>query len=133
MVIEVVVMYEGLELVRVPWEQKHSLRRNGVLAVAISHAKQPSTTLRKKRYQLVYEYDYYVLVWDETSCYLGGYNDDLYWFDFAEPWLPYGKGFVHRFPFVMPDRSIVFEGVQVPAEMYAQAKSIFTDVTGEMG
>jgi len=126
---DVVVLYGGLSLVRVPWDEKDMLVTDGVLSIAIVHSDPKNLN---KRRQAVCEYDYYVLAWGDNSSYLGGYDDDFYWFSLTEPWKPHGEGFVHRFPYILPENSILFEGVMVDKEVYAGAKRIFSDRDGGM-
>ncbi len=129
---DVVVMYGDLSIVRVPFDEAGTLRRDDVIAIAISHPDQPVTGLRKKRQQFAIRYDYYVLVWDDTGCYLGGYDDNLYWFSLTEPWKKYGEGFVHCFPYVMPENSITFKGVMISPEDFTKAEAICKDAEGPM-
>ena len=126
---EIAVMYGDLSIVRVPWAERESLRRDYVLSIAIL---QPDRPRKHTRYQAVCEFDYYVLAWSETDCYLGGYDDNLYWFSLTEPWKKYGEGFIHKFPFILPENSILFEGVMIDKDEYAKAKKIFLDRDGGM-
>jgi len=120
-------MYADLNIIRVPWESKETLPTSDVLAIAICHPGKP-----KKRRQVVFEHDYYILVWDDERCYLGGYNDDFYWFSLTAPHGRYGIGFVHQFPFLMPERAILFHGIMIDKHQYKAAKTIFTDREGAM-
>jgi hypothetical protein len=127
--LQVAVLYSDLAVCKVEWSGKETLKRDDVLAIAIVHPKEEA---RRKRHQAVIEHDFYVLAWTDTECYLGGYDDDYYWFSLTEPWKPYGEGFTHRFPFTLPENSMLFEGVFVDKEVYAQAKLIFGDREGPM-
>jgi len=126
----VAVMYgKDLRIVRVPWDQKQTLQFDDVICISLIHEDAYS---KRKRQQAVIEFDYYTLVWTDTDCYLGGYDDDYYFFSLKEPWKPYGEGFIHRFPFIMPENSMLFEGVMISPEQYAKAKDIFNDRAGDM-
>lgn len=120
---DVAVLYGDLSVVRVSWEEKLSLRRDQVIAIAVL---DPDRSYPRKRQQAVIEFDFYALVWDAVSCYLGGFDDNLYWHDFADPY----RRFEHRFPYRMPTDSILFEGVMISPEDYAEAKRIFGDQRG---
>lgn len=126
---DVVVMYGDLEVVRVPWEKKETLRKDYVIGVAVTQVNNPRPDVRR---QGIIEFDYYTLVWDETSCYLGGYDDDMYWFNFENPHESYGEGFIYKFPFILPENSILFEGVMIEPDLYKEAKQIFNDRQGNM-
>lgn len=126
---DVAVMYGDLQIVRVPWEQKESLRRDYVICIAVINLENPRPHVR---HQQAIENDYYVLTWDGDSCYLGGYDDDKYWFKFDRPWRSYGEGFIHKFPFILREQSILFEGVMVAPEVYKKAKEMFYDRRGVM-
>ncbi len=125
----IAVLYSNLHVAKVSWEERNILKRTEVLSIAIIHSDKPQ---QHKRQQAVCEYDYYVLAWTDDDCYLGGYNDDFYWFSLTEPWKPYGEGFWHRFPYELPQNSILFKGVMVAPEIYAKAKAIFGDRNGPM-
>lgn len=125
-------MYGDLSVKRVPLKEAKSLRRDGVIAISVTHPRQPGTTLRKKCYQLAFEYDFYTIVWDEMGCFLGGYNEDMHWFDYKTPWKKYGEGFTHRFPYEMPENSVTFEGTFIDKGEYVKAKKMFTDPQGVM-
>jgi len=127
--VEIAVLYGDLSLKRVSWTEKQLLSRNDVLSIAIINLDQPD---KKKRQQSICERDWYVLVWTNKDSHLGGYDDDMYFFSFTEPWKPYGEGFVHRFPYILPKNSMLFEGVMVKPDVYAEAKRILGDRDGEM-
>lgn len=122
-------MYGDLSLVRVPWSEKESLRRDFVISIAVLHPERPRL---HQRYQASIEYDYYALIWDDDSCYLGGWDDDKYWFNLHKPWLKYGEGFIYKFPYILPKTSILFEGVMIDGDLYAKAKKQFYDREGGM-
>lgn len=122
---EVAVLYESLVVVRVPWDEKETLRRDGVIAIAVLQTDREHPV---KRQQAEIERDFYTLVWDDTSCYLGGYDDNLYWHDFADA----RTSFEHRFPYLMPPDSITFAGAFIDPDQYAKAKAIFVDREGPM-
>lgn len=126
---DIAVLYGDLEIIRVSWGEKKSLRKEYVIAVAVIQVDNPRPHVRR---QGVIEFDYYTLVWDDTSCYLGGYNDDMYWFNFENPHESYGKGFTYKFPFILPKNSILFEGVMIDGNLYQKAKQIFNDRKGGM-
>lgn len=125
--VEVAVLYDDLTLSRVPWRLKESLRLDGVLSIAVLHPDRPNL---RKRGQALCELDYYLLVWDDEWCYLTGYDDNLNWFSLTHPWPP--NGMVHRFPYVVPETSLLFEGKMVEDDVYQKAKDIFNDRNGEM-
>ena len=122
---DVAVLYGDLSVVRVTWADKLSLRRDQVIAIAVL---DPGRIHPRKRQQAVIEFDFYTLVWDEVACYLGGFDDDFYWHEFADPY----TRFEHRFPYRMPSGSMLFEGVMISPEDYAEAKRIFGDQRGSM-
>lgn len=126
---DIVVMYGGLSIVRVPWADRKTLPTTAVLAIAILH---PDPRNLGKRRQAVIEFDHYVLAWTDTESYLGGYDDDFTWFSLTEPWKSSPQGFIHRFPYVMPTNSMLFEGAMVSPEQYAKALAIFGDREGPM-
>jgi hypothetical protein len=116
---EVAVMYSGLRIVRVPWAGRESLQRDDVIAVAVindAHVRRCA----------VIEYDWYQLIWTDTDYCLTGHDEPYRFFNLE------GRVVETRFPFVMPENSIEFEGVQVSAAEYAKAKEIFADPDGGM-
>ena len=122
---EIAVLYAGLGVTRVPWGEKHLLRRDGVIAIAIV---DPDRSRKDLRPQSSIEHDYYILVWTDKDCWLGGHDGDYGFFSLTDQ----GTDIDWRFPFVLPENSILFEGVYVDAEEYAKAKAIFLDRDGDM-
>lgn len=122
---EVAVLYGDLTVTRVPWVDKLTLDRTQVIAIAVL---DPHRANPRKRPQAVIEHDWYTLVWDDTACHLGGYDDNLYWHDFTDA----ATGWRHRFPYLMPSGSMVFEGVMLTPTLYAEAKGIYGDREGVM-
>jgi len=117
--VDIVVLYEGLKLVRVAWDLKNILSREGVIALAICAFG--------KRYQSSIHHDYYQLVWTDIDCCLTGHDGDYGFFSLTEP------GVVdRRFPFILPENSIEFHGVYVSKDEYNEAKLIFADLNGGM-
>ena len=93
---EVAVLYHDLSVRRVGWQDKETLPRDGVQAVAIVY----SGVEKRNRRQALIEYDNYVLVWtDDWQC-LTPYDDgDFVFFSLTEPWKPHKQGYVFKFPF----------------------------------
>jgi len=120
---ELAVLYGDLSIIRVPWDKKETLQRDNVIAIAIV---DPNRARKDLRPQSSIEHDYYILVWTDEDCWLGGHDGDYGFFSF------YGKGIDWRFPFILPKNSIVFEGVQISAEDYGKAKQMFKDRFGRM-
>ena len=116
---EIAILYERLQLVRVDWADRQTLRRDGVIAITICAPGQ--------RYQSSIAHDYYQLVWTEKDCCLTGHDGDYGFFSLTEP------GVIDwRFPFILPENSIEFLGVYVSKEEYAEARIIFGDPNGDM-
>ena len=113
---EITVLYDDLNITKVAWDEKHSLRLDKVLAIAILNGG--------KRNQSVILHDYYHLIWTDTDCCLTGHDGD-YGF--------YGvDGVDWRFPFLMPENSIEFEGVYVSKDDWEKALLIYADPDGGM-
>lgn len=126
---EIAVLYAGLKLVRVPWAEKETLKRDQVLSITILHPNRPTigNPPTRVRYQAISEYDWYVLSWTNSDSYLGGYDNDMCWRSFDKPEEAY-----HRFPYILPENSLLFEGIFVSKEEYVEAKIIFNDRNGRM-
>lgn len=112
----------GWHMQKAAWRDRHTLCRDRVLAVALIHPGNPK---RGRHFRIEYEHDFYVLLWDDDWSRLHPYDDDQYWFSNTDPWGKYGEGFIHRFPFILPERSIVFEGLMVSKEQYENAREAF--------
>lgn len=113
---EVAVLYGDLDIVRVPWNEKQSLQRDQVLAVAVI---RPGVIR-----QCSILHDYYQLIWTETEFCLTGHDGD-YGFYGAD-------GVDWRFPFVLPDNCIEFDGVYVNNDDWQKALLIYADPNGGM-
>lgn len=114
----IAVLYKDLKIVRVPWAEKQTLKRDTVLAIAVLDGG--------KRNQCSISHDYYQLIWTETDCCLTGHDGDygFYPFDGGPPdW---------RFPFQMSGYCIEFEGVYVSKEDWQRALAIYADPDGGM-
>lgn len=118
MTTEVAILYSDLKVIRVPWADKHSLRRDYVLAMAV--------LIGGKRNQCSISHDYYQLVWSDTDCCLTGHNGDYGFYSFD------GDDTDWRFPFLMPDNSIEFESIYVGKEVWGKALEIYADPNGGM-
>lgn len=116
---EIAVLYNNLRVVRVPWVEKLSLRRDNVLALAVLN--------NGKRNQCSILHDYYQLIWTDADCCLTGHDGDYGFYSLDEPnvvdW---------RFPFVIPENCIEFEGVYVDKEDWQRALEIYADPDGGM-
>lgn len=121
---EVAVMYADLQIQRVAWRDKDSLRRDGVICIAVLNPLRKHFT---KRPQALIEHDFYLLTWTDTECCLTGHNGDYGFYSFAKP-----EQVDWRFPFILTPNSIVFEGGTIPSERYAEAKLIYADPAGGM-
>jgi len=133
---DIAICYGDLSVVRVPWKDKRRLQTDQVLCIALINNEHPRPYDRQ---QGAIRNDFYLLAWDDDACCLWGYDDNLYWFNFANPWDKWGEdpkapgiGFTHRNPFSMLRNSIVFEGVFVDKRVFAQAALIFDDRDGPM-
>lgn len=122
--IEVAVMYADLHIERVPWGAKDTLRRDGVICIAVLNDKRQYFS---KRQQALIEHDFYILTWTDTECCLTWHDGDYGFFSFDKP-----EQADWRFPFILTPNSIVFEGETIESEEYAKAKSIFADLQGGM-
>lgn len=109
---EIAVLYRGLVRKCVPWGRRETLKRDDVLAVELSGGHD--------RRQALIGHDWYYLVWTEADCCLVPYDGTDTFFSLTEP-----NRLSTRFPFVLPDNCIVFEGVYVGSEEYEEAKRIF--------
>ena len=125
---DIIVLYGDRRITRVHWGEKHKLRLDFVLAINITHPNDPKAAKRGP----VFMHDKYVLVWDERSYYLDGYDDSTYWFDLEKPYMPYGEGYVAKFPYEMPKNSILFEGVMIDQNLWQEALKIIHDREGGM-
>lgn len=123
---DVAVMYGDLSIVRVPWDQKHTLPTTGVLFIELLNTERP---LKRQRFQGQYENDFYVLSWTETHANLWGYDDNFWWHELEAQWAP---DFKHRFPFELPADSIQFKGVQVEEVEWQKAKRLYNNRDGKM-
>ena len=119
MVTEVAVLYDDLNVIRVPWNKKRSLQTNQVLAIAILHSD-------RKRNQCSILHDYYQLVWTDDDCCLTGHDGDYGFYNL------HTIGVDWRFPFIMPQNCIEFEGIYVSKEDWQKALLIYADPGGGM-
>jgi len=119
--VEVAVLYGDLSIVRVPWDEKLTLRRDNVIAIAVLNS------LDIKRRQSSIEHDYYQIIWTDEDCCLTGHDGDYGFSRFDNP-----QVVDWRFPFILPENSIEFEGITIDKEEYAKAKSIYSDPDGGM-
>ena len=116
----IAILYSGLNLVRVQWDRKDTLLHHDVICIAVIHPDN-------KRFQSAIGHDYYQLIWTDDDCCLTGHDGDYGFFSLTDP------GQVDwRFPFIMPENVIEFEGVYVSKEEYAEAKLLFADPDGGM-
>ena len=117
------MLYGDLSLVRVPWEEKRILRRTGVLAISVVAAGHP-----RNRRQSSISHDWYQLIWTDVDSCLTGHDGDYGFCRFDDPnivdW---------RFPFILPENSIEFEGVYTKTqEDWKAALVIYADQSGQM-
>lgn len=116
---EVAVLYHDLNVVRVAWADKRTLKFTDVLAIAVLNDG--------KRNQSSILHDYYQLIWTDTDCCLTGHDGDYGFFSFdggTPDW---------RFPFLMPTNYIEFEGVyQHDQKKWQEALLIYADPDGGM-
>lgn len=119
--VEVAVLYEELKLIRVPWDGKHELRHDGVVAIAICGTGH-------KRVQSEISHDFYELVWTDTDCCLTGHDGDYGFFSLTK----LKKDPDWRFPFILPENCIEFEGVYVDKDEWQEALLIYSDPNGGM-
>lgn len=120
MSIEIAILYEDLVVVRMPWDKKEILARDGVIAISIINS------LAVKR-QCSIQHDLYQLIWTDTDYCLTGHDDDYGFINFKNPDL-----IDWRFPFIMPENSMEFEGEIIPGDQYSKAKLIYADPDGGM-
>lgn len=126
---DVAVLYGDQSIVRAEWADREALKTTDVLAISLCCHHRPAAEL-KSRYQATSYHDFYVLTWDDSSCWLGGYDDNEAWFGFDEPWE--ASNITWRFPYLLAGNSILFEGVQVPKEEWEAALAKFDDRDGVM-
>lgn len=129
---EIVVMYENLEIVRLPWDRRSELKRDGVLFVVISFPS-PNDGLNhkpRKRQQSAHDKDWYVLSQDGDLCLLGGFDvSDYAWKSLTNPWA--GHPDVDKVisidnpPTWFPKDSIFLEGYTVTKEVWEQALELY--------
>lgn len=121
---DIVVMYEGLNLIRVKWEDRETLRRDGVLMIALIY---PGAI---KRYQHADRCDWYHLIWNEadTACFLGGHDGDRGFYQFDDPSIDVDW----RFPYLLPENCIEFVGEYTSREEWKEALEIYGDPEGPM-
>ncbi len=119
---EIAVLYTGLNLVRVPWDEKERLKRDGVIAIAVLIAGQ------NKRFLCSIGHDYYQLVWTDKDCCLTGHDGDYGFYKFADP----NRDTDWRFPFIMPKNCIEFEGAYADKDEWGKALLIYADQSGRM-
>lgn len=115
---EVAVLYHDLNVVRVTWADKQTLKLDRVLAIAVLNAG--------KRNQCSISHDFYQLIWTDTDCCLTGHDGDYGFFPFdgsAPDW---------RFPFLMPENCIEFDSVYVSKDIWQRALTIYADPYGDM-
>lgn len=118
MLTQVAILYSDLNVVRVPWADKETLKRTDVLAIAVISDG--------KRNQCSISHDYYQLIWTDTDCCLTGHDGDYGFFPFD------GSDPDWRFPFMMPEDCIEFEGVYVNKDDWQKALLIYADPNGGM-
>ncbi len=116
---------EGFSIVRVPWEEKLTLRRKGVLSIAVLFPGDPNRECRS-----IY-HDYYQLIWTDTAVCLTGHDGDLAFYSFE----PTSKGEVQkewRFPFILPENCIEFEGETIDSRKFKKSMDLYGDRKGVM-
>lgn len=117
--IEIVVLYNDLRIVRVPWIDKLTLDTRDVEAIAI---------IGKQWRQCSILHDFYYLVWTDTDCNLSGHDGDFGFFSFDS------RNIDWRFPFILPENSIEFttENSMLNKEDWTRALEIYADPEGGM-
>jgi len=118
--VDIAVLYADLEVDRVSWADKANLKRDEVLAISVVSTEHHKRLLSK------IGHDYYQLVWTDDDVCLTGHDDDYMFCSLT------GPGFGWRFPFMLPDSSIEFEGVTVHSDQFEKAKLIYGDPKGPM-
>lgn len=118
--VEVAVLYGDLKVIRAPWSGKASLKRDGVIAISVinSHAIKRQCSI---------EHDFYHLIWDDTGYCLTGHDGDYGFVIAAQP-----DNIEWKFPYILPENIIEFEGIAIPGEEYHKAKLIYGDQNGGM-
>ncbi len=119
---EIAICYGDLSVVRVPWDEKESLSRTGVLSIALIILGQT------QRCQSSISHDYYQLIWTDTECCLTGHDGDYGFYSLSDA----KRSPDWRFPFIMPANCIEFEGVYVGKEDWQKALTIYADPNGGM-
>lgn len=114
---EIAVLYNTLQVTRVSWAQRRSLQTDQVLAIAILYPGM-------KRNQCAILHDYYQLIWTDDACCLTGHDGDYGFYN--------GDTVYWRFPFLLPENSIEFEGVYVSKDDWEKALLIYADPDGGM-
>lgn len=120
---EVAVLYNDLVIQRVVWDDKHTLERVGVLAIAVLHSDE------EQRHQSEIGHDLYQLVWTDIDCCLTGHDEDYQFVKLNAPTL---ENRAWRFPFIMPRNSMEFEGIYVDDIVWQRALAIYADPDGGM-
>lgn len=117
---EVAVLYADLSVVRVPWEDKLTLKREDVIAISVISPNH------HKRMLAEIEHDYYQLVWTDTDVCLTGHDGDYLFCSLTS------ADYEWRHPFDLPENSIEFKGATIPSDQYEKAKRIFGNMQGPM-
>lgn len=116
---EIAVLYASLELVRVPWKDKQTLKLEDVEAIAV---------IGKRWRQCSILHDYYQLVWTDTDCHLSGHDGDYGFYPFG------ARDPDWRFPFIIPENSLEFttESSYLSKKDWQKALEIYADPNGGM-
>lgn len=116
---EVAILYADLSIVRVSWDEKHSLPRENIEAIAV---------IGEQWRQCSILHDFYYLVWTDTDCNLSGHDGDFGFYPFD------GREADWRFPFILPDNTIEFttENALLNKAYWKRAQEIYNDPDGGM-